>query len=83
MACTLTQVEPFLSFIDNAFMDRADIKQYIGPPPPKAIYAILVSCLNELIRVGMVEVAEVRGNLTTHAKSDGMLMQTSAVGGLE
>jgi SpoVK/Ycf46/Vps4 family AAA+-type ATPase len=41
--------------IDNAFMDRADIKQYIGPPPAEAIYAILRSCLLELMRVRMVE----------------------------
>lgn len=40
--------------IDNAFMDRADIKQYIGSPPPEAIYAILSSCLKELMRVKMI-----------------------------
>jgi SpoVK/Ycf46/Vps4 family AAA+-type ATPase len=37
--------------IDLAFVDRADIKQYIGPPTPRAIYAIYYSCLLELIRV--------------------------------
>ncbi|KAJ1021607.1 hypothetical protein NDA16_003744 [Ustilago loliicola] len=37
--------------IDTAFIDRADIKQYVGLPPPKAIYWILESCLRELIRV--------------------------------
>lgn len=40
--------------IDTAFIDRADIKQYIGLPPAEAIYWILESCLNELIRVGLV-----------------------------
>jgi hypothetical protein len=37
--------------IDLAFVDRADIKQYIGPPTPSAIYKIYLSCLNELMRV--------------------------------
>ena len=40
--------------IDTAFIDRADIKQYVGLPPPKAIYWILESCLRELVRVGLV-----------------------------
>ncbi len=39
---------------DLAFVDRADIKQYIGPPPPKAIYTILASCLGELMRAGII-----------------------------
>lgn len=37
--------------IDLAFVDRADIKQFIGLPTPRAIYAIYYSCLKELIRV--------------------------------
>ncbi|KDN45078.1 AAA-domain-containing protein [Tilletiaria anomala UBC 951] len=41
--------------IDSAFVDRADIKQYIGLPPPQAIYWILRSCLDELMRVGLAE----------------------------
>lgn len=41
--------------IDLAFVDRADIKQYIGLPSPRAIYAIYYSCLKELIRTGLVE----------------------------
>ncbi|PWY99379.1 P-loop containing nucleoside triphosphate hydrolase protein [Testicularia cyperi] len=41
--------------IDTAFIDRADIKQYIGLPPPKAVYWILESCLNELMRVRLVQ----------------------------
>lgn len=40
--------------IDLAFVDRADIKQYIGPPPVKGIYKILTSCIVELIRVSVV-----------------------------
>lgn len=40
--------------IDTAFIDRADIKQYVGLPPAQAIYWILDSCLAELVRVGLV-----------------------------
>jgi SpoVK/Ycf46/Vps4 family AAA+-type ATPase len=36
--------------IDLAFVDRADIKQYIGPPSHAAIYSIFYSCLLELKR---------------------------------
>lgn len=41
--------------IDNAFIDRADIKAYIGPPPPEAIYWILKSCLEEMMDKGLAE----------------------------
>lgn len=41
--------------IDLAFVDRADIKQYIGPPSPAAIYGIYRSCLQELIRAGIIK----------------------------
>ncbi|KAK9768322.1 Pachytene checkpoint protein 2, variant 3 [Basidiobolus ranarum] len=40
--------------IDLAFVDRADIKQFIGLPSHKAIYNILSSCLKELIRANIV-----------------------------
>lgn len=36
--------------IDLAFVDRADIKQYIGPPSEKGIYNIYLSCLEELMK---------------------------------
>ncbi|KAI4343704.1 hypothetical protein L6164_011021 [Bauhinia variegata] len=36
--------------IDIAFVDRADIKAYVGPPTLQARYEILRSCLQELIR---------------------------------
>ena len=39
---------------DSAFVDRADIVQYIDLPPPEAIYVILRSCLLELITKGVV-----------------------------
>ncbi|XP_023336092.1 pachytene checkpoint protein 2 homolog [Eurytemora carolleeae] len=40
--------------IDLAFVDRADIKQYIGPPSQPAIYKIYYSCILELIRTRIV-----------------------------
>jgi len=40
--------------LDLAFMDRADVKQYIGLPPLEARYEILRSCTLELIRCGIV-----------------------------
>eukprot|EP00090_Calanus_glacialis_P004263 TRINITY_DN13151_c0_g1_i1.p1 TRINITY_DN13151_c0_g1~~TRINITY_DN13151_c0_g1_i1.p1 ORF type:complete len:436 (+),score=203.48 TRINITY_DN13151_c0_g1_i1:53-1360(+) len=40
--------------IDLAFVDRADIKQYVGPPSQGAIYQILHSCVVELVRTGLV-----------------------------
>ncbi|EHH26370.1 hypothetical protein EGK_16323 [Macaca mulatta] len=38
--------------IDVAFVDRADIKQYIGPPSAAAIFKIYLSCLEELMKAG-------------------------------
>lgn len=40
--------------IDIAFVDRADIKAYVGPPTLQARYEILRSCLLELLRTGIV-----------------------------
>ena len=48
---------------DSAFVDRADIVQYIDLPPPEAIYVILRSCLVELIAKGVVS-SIVRWSLT-------------------
>jgi len=44
--------------IDVAFVDRADIKQYIGPPSQGATYQILYSCVLELVRTGVVSTEE-------------------------
>ncbi|KAH7528396.1 hypothetical protein FEM48_Zijuj05G0067900 [Ziziphus jujuba var. spinosa] len=40
--------------IDIAFIDRADIKAYVGPPTLQARYEILRTCLQELIRTGIL-----------------------------
>ena len=52
--------------IDLAFVDRADIKMYIGNPSPVAIYSIFKSCLDELVRskiIGPVVTLEPASNL--------------------
>ncbi|XP_045422466.1 pachytene checkpoint protein 2 homolog isoform X2 [Lemur catta] len=40
--------------IDVAFVDRADIKQYIGPPSAAAIFKIYLSCLEELMKCQII-----------------------------
>lgn len=41
-------------FVDSAFVDRADIVQYVDLPPREAIYEILRGCLVELVNKGIV-----------------------------
>ncbi|KAG5440277.1 hypothetical protein PCANB_001847 [Pneumocystis canis] len=43
-----------LEAMDPAFVDRIDIKQYVGDPNPGAIFAILRSCINELGQKGLI-----------------------------
>ena len=45
--------------IDLAFIDRADITQYIGQPTHQAIYKIYTSCLRELMRAKLMEREEI------------------------
>ncbi|XP_076630485.1 pachytene checkpoint 2 protein [Colletes latitarsis] len=45
--------------IDLAFIDRADIRQYIGHPSSEAIYKIYASCIKELMRVSLLESKEI------------------------
>jgi hypothetical protein len=52
--------------IDAAFIDRADIKQYIGLPGDKPRYEIIASCLHELIKKGLIEGGI---SLPTHAEA--------------
>ncbi|PWN93079.1 AAA-domain-containing protein [Acaromyces ingoldii] len=53
--CLVMTTSNISDSIDDAFIDRADIKQYIGPPPAEAIYSVLFSCVEELMRVGLVQ----------------------------
>ncbi|XP_030458051.2 pachytene checkpoint protein 2 homolog isoform X2 [Syzygium oleosum] len=50
--------------IDVAFVDRADIKAYIGPPTLQARYEILRSCVQELMRAGILSDTQELGKFT-------------------
>lgn len=50
---------------DIAFVDRADIKAYVGPPTLEARYEILRSCIHELLRVGILTHRQVCINITS------------------
>lgn len=39
---------------DCAFVDRADIVQYVDLPPREAIYEILRTCLCEIVAKGII-----------------------------
>uniref|UniRef100_A0A1Q3EVE1 Putative thyroid receptor-interacting protein 13 n=1 Tax=Culex tarsalis TaxID=7177 RepID=A0A1Q3EVE1_CULTA len=63
--------------IDLAFLDRADIVQYIGPPTREAIYEIYRSAIANLQQVGIVtdrepippQAAELTGSSVDRSKS--------------
>jgi hypothetical protein len=40
--------------IDVAFLSRADLRQFVGPPSESARYVIFKSCIDELIDKGMI-----------------------------
>lgn len=44
--------------MDNAFVDRADIKQYIGMPSECTIYKIFHHCIQELVHSKIISGAE-------------------------
>ena len=44
--------------IDLAFVDRADIKAYVGPPGFEARCAIIASAIKELMEKGLVQLAD-------------------------
>lgn len=46
-----------LNALDPAFLDRVDIKSCIPTPSPAAIYNIYRSCLNELVRANLIDLA--------------------------
>lgn len=54
--------------IDAAFVDRADIKAFIGPPGEAGRYSILRSCVSEVVRAGIVTG---HGELTGGGESNG------------
>jgi hypothetical protein len=52
--CLVLTTSNITEAIDLAFVDRADIKAYIGPPGLRARYEILRSAVNELHRTGLI-----------------------------
>lgn len=44
--------------IDIAFLDRADLKLYVGPPSLVGRYNVLAGCIEELARVGLVSMGQ-------------------------
>lgn len=52
--CSITWWQGWFGRADVAFVDRADIKVFIGPPTVAARYAILHSCINELLRADVI-----------------------------
>lgn len=50
----LRSIQKHTRTLDSAFVDRADIIQYVDLPPREAIYDILRSCLSELVNKGIV-----------------------------
>lgn len=59
--------------IDPAFLDRVDIKQLIPSPSPAAIYNIFRSCLNELVRSSLVNVADQQVSVRASTSSSATL----------
>ncbi|KAM0754327.1 AAA-domain-containing protein [Meredithblackwellia eburnea MCA 4105] len=71
--CLVMSTSNLSGAIDDAFVDRADIKQFIGLPPPQAVYWILASCLREIVRAGLVRPVE----LFEHTKVEHLLIRRS------
>ncbi|KAI0370252.1 P-loop containing nucleoside triphosphate hydrolase protein [Pilatotrama ljubarskyi] len=59
--CLVMSTSNLATAIDSAFVDRADIVQYVDLPPREAIYEILRGCLVELVKKGIVGDVEVPG----------------------
>ncbi|KAH9894292.1 P-loop containing nucleoside triphosphate hydrolase protein [Cubamyces lactineus] len=57
--CLVMSTSNLATAIDSAFVDRADIVQYVDLPPREAIYEILRGCLIELVKKGIISDIEV------------------------
>ncbi|CAL1547215.1 unnamed protein product [Lymnaea stagnalis] len=66
--------------IDLAFVDRADIKQFIGPPSVRAIYTIYLSCIKELMKCGVIspthQLIDIRALEVTRFMENGATIQS-------
>ncbi|KAJ8515981.1 hypothetical protein ONZ45_g6657 [Pleurotus djamor] len=58
--------------IDSAFVDRADIVQYVDLPPREAIYDILRSCILEIVAKGII------GSTTVPSLKEAQMYERSA-----
>jgi len=47
--------------LDDAFLDRADLRLFVGPPSPQACFDMLLGALVELVRVGLVQAPVTNG----------------------
>ncbi|KAK9390351.1 P-loop containing nucleoside triphosphate hydrolase protein [Lipomyces mesembrius] len=56
--------------MDPAFMDRVDVKQYVGLPSTAAIYEILRSCVLELVRCRLVRLDQDQFSLDGNTESE-------------
>jgi cytidylate kinase len=54
--------------VDDAFVDRADLKAYVGPPDARARHEILKTCVEELIRSGIVHMDPGSNDLPSDAQ---------------
>ena len=68
-----------ISAIDQAFLDRVDIKQLIPCPSAAAIYNIFRSCLNELVRSNVVGVTAV--HVSTASTSERKTASRASISG--
>lgn len=66
---------------DIAFVDRADIKAYVGPPTLQARYEILRSCLQELMRKAILSSFQVQ-ILLSHIVQGTIFFQPSILSSL-
>ncbi|MBW0487709.1 hypothetical protein O181_027424 [Austropuccinia psidii MF-1] len=64
--------------IDDAFLDRADLAQYIGLPSSEATYWILRTCLKELVKTGIVKTRDILEYKEAMLIRDGLNDQRSA-----
>ncbi|KAK9433905.1 P-loop containing nucleoside triphosphate hydrolase protein [Lipomyces doorenjongii] len=56
--------------MDPAFIDRVDVKQYVGLPSTAAIYEILRSCVLELVRCRLVRLDQDQFSLEGNTESE-------------
>ena len=62
--------------VDVAFIDRADIKQFIGLPIFQARYEIFRSCCKEMVRVGLVKADSNERKANTIGGTGSLLLST-------